>query len=199
MLLLLPIATASCVSEPLSPEEEFAAAGRAAEAWVQKHPNGWALALETGRAPARPQGSEPCSGNPDSGFTTLQLRDRGLDVLLLFRCPVDGSASPTELSSSLAYIVLDELPHGISSRGWTFAVMTPASSIQDGIGLTAPSAGRMRLSVDTPLYAVRGLSTRADCQPPADGPSPPGCHLTREHGIPLALSVTFPFTGSLLD
>jgi hypothetical protein len=93
-------------------------------------------------------------------------------------------------------VVLQELPHGIESRGWRFQVLTTSSSVDEEVTFTMAAPGRLRIGIETPLYAVSGHSVRPACQPPADAPSPEGCHLLRPLRTPLRLSLAVPFHGS---
>lgn len=77
--------------------------------------------------------------------------------------------------------------------------VTPSSSVHEGVAFAVPAPGRLRIDVRTPLYAVSGHSVRPSCEPPADAPSPEGCHLLRPHRAPLRLTLAVPFRGSELQ
>lgn len=191
-LVALPALLAAGCAGPVDPQSEFAAAERAAERWLARHPDGWTLRIDATRALHRPEWSKPCSANPESGFTVLRHRAGGTEIDLLFRCPAGADDDVQALDAALAYVVLQELPHGIATRGWRFRVATPTSSIDSGFSLAQTPTGRLALHIETPLHAVLGNSERATCQPPADAPYPPGCSLIREHRVPLRLTLTVP-------
>jgi hypothetical protein len=190
--LSLPILIAAGCAGPVDPEAEFAAAERAVERWVARHATGWTLQIDATRGLHRPEWSKPCSANPESGLTVLRYRAAGTEIDLLFRCPIGPGAGTDALDAALAYVVLQELPHGIAVRGWRFRVVTPTSSIDSGFSLEPSPSRRLALHIDTPLYAVLGNSERPVCQPPADAPYPPGCSLAREYRLPLRLRLTLP-------
>jgi hypothetical protein len=179
-------------------DAEFAAASRAVDAWVHRHADAWTLNLESGRALTRPAWSQPCAANPPSGFTVLRYEASDAEIDLLFRCPVDGGATVQQLQAAFAGIVLQTLPHGIRSSGWEFRVLTPSSTVEEGVTFQS-QAGQLRVAVETPLYAVYGRSLRDDCMPPADAPMEPGCYLNRQVPIPLRLTIRVPASLSALN
>lgn len=193
---LLAVPGCTGITEPMS---EFATASQAAGDWVQRNPEGWTLDLNGTRPLERPQWSTSCARNPDSGFTVLRYASVATEIDLAFRCPVDGTAGIEDLAAAFSHAVLQKLPHGISSPGWSFHVSTPSSSVTETVTLSAPTEGLMRVVIHTPLYAVYGHSLRPSCQPPADAPSPEGCYLLIEHRVPLRLNLVVPFDGSVLD
>jgi hypothetical protein len=153
----------------------------------------------------RPVWSKPCSQNPDSARVTLRYGDAGgqesgktAEIDLAFRCPIGTGVAVGDLAGAFADAVLQHLPHGIVAPNWTFDLLTPSSSVKDGVGFQQPAVGRLLVTIETPMFAVYGHSTRPDCKPPADAPSPPGCYLQIEHRIPLRLKLTAPFTGAEL-
>ena len=199
LLLVMPLATTACADPLFGPRDELAAATRAIDRWVAQHPDEWRVTL-VGKAPlTRPEWSVPCDQDPHSGMTVLQYRAGGAELQLGFRCPVAEAGGAEDLAAAFAYAALDALPHGIESSGWEFRVQTPSSSVQEGVTFRAVEAGRLLVTIETPLYAVYGHSTRPACQPPADAPSPQGCYLSVEHRIPLKLVLSVPFTGSELE
>jgi hypothetical protein len=123
----------------------------------------------------------------------LRHQAPGTEIDLFFQCPIDGTATVEELNAAFAFAVLQELPHGISSPRWRFRILTPSSSFSDGVTFARDPGGRLRVSVETPLFAIFGHSERASCQPPAGGSSAGGCHLQREHRIPLDLTLLVPY------
>jgi hypothetical protein len=199
-LLLLALSSASisgCLADILAPEASLAAANRAVDSWIKEHADEWRLTKQVARPPALADWSRPCSQNPPSGLTAIRIRESGMDVLLFFRCPVEGGVDAPDLNAAFSHAVLDELPHGITARGWRFTISTPSSSFSEAVMFSNPTAGRVRVEIDTPLYAVYGHRTRPSCQPPADAPSPPGCHLLREHRVPIRLTFSIPFGNDI--
>jgi len=194
---LFLLATVSCRGIA-DPGEEYTAARRAADRWVQRHPTGWTLSLKGERALTRPTWSRGCADRPESGFTALRYAAEDVEIDLFFRCPVGDAAGAADLARAFSHAVLQELPHGIESRGWRFDVRMPSSSVSEKVTFSAPAPGRLVVGVETPLHAVYGHSVRTACQPPADAPSPEGCYLSREHRIPLSLTLTVPFQGTEL-
>jgi hypothetical protein len=77
-------------------------------------------------------------------------------------------------------------------------VLTPSSTVQEGVTLQS-QAGQLRVTVDTPLYAVYGHSVRESCIPPADAPSEPECYLSRQIPLPLNLTLRVPASLSALN
>lgn len=193
-LVCVLLVTTACNSIT-GPKSEFAAANRAVNRWVQRHPNGWALNLGGDRALTRPEWAKPCAHNADSGFAVLRYASGGMEIDLFFPCPLDATSRVEDLAAAFSHVVLQELPHGITSRGWRFHVSTPSSSVSEKVPFSAPAPGRLLVTIQTPLYAVYGHSTRSSCQPPADAPSPEDCYLQREHRIPLSLNLAVPFHG----
>lgn len=197
-----PVTTTSSVTTTTSVDDEYQAAQRAAREWIARNPNGWVLTLDRDKPLVRPEWSKPCSENPDSKSVTVRYGDGGpaaggaTEVDLGFECPVGTGAGVGDLTRAFADAVLPHLPHGITAPGWTFDILTPISSINQGVAFSQPAAGRVLITIDTPMFAVYGHSTRAECQPPADAPSPAGCSLQLEHRIPLRLALTAPFTGA---
>jgi hypothetical protein len=198
-LVVVAVLTVSGCGNVTQPEFEYAAAQHAVERWVEQHQGGWSLTLRSSRVLTRPEWSRPCADSPDSGFTTLRHATAGTEIDLLFRCPVGPGASVDELAAAFAFVVLQELPHGIRSPGWRFRVLTPSSSISEQVTFSTTAAGRMRVEIETPLYAVHGHSEREACRPMVDGPSAEGCYLGREHRVPLSLTLEVPFQGSELN
>jgi hypothetical protein len=180
------------------PAEEKAEAERLVARWVLQHAQEWSVNLTSPRTLVRPYWSQPCSRDPDSGFTALALNGEG-GIMLFFRCPLGGERTPEALQHAFAFMVIDDLPHGIVAPGWTFTVYTPASSFEDGVTFSAPQPNVLAVNVETPLYGVYGRSTRSRCEPRADEPMRSECYVFREHRIPLRLRLTVPFSGSELQ
>lgn len=168
----------------------------AAESWTAAHPLSWSVVTSSTQAPRRTSWSQPCSANPPSGFVALNVQTATTRVTVFFRCPVTSARTAAELRDTFNHIVLEELPHGLAVPNWSFEVLTPASSLFSGVSFFDQVGGRVRIQVETPLYAIYGHSSRRTCTPPADGESAPSCYVFREHAIPLTLSVSVPFDGS---
>jgi len=185
--------------DPLSPAGEFAAATEAVDAWTAARPNAWSISAVGARAPQRAEWSKGCSASPVSGLVALEASAGATRLLLFFRCPAVEHASAAALQAAFSHVVLDELPHGLAVSNWSFSARTPSSSFSDGVLFSSPSSGRLRIAIATELYGLFGHSERPSCVPPADGPSLEGCYLFREHHVPLAVSVTVPWTGAELQ
>lgn len=178
---------------------EFAAANRAAEDWVDGHRTSWTLSLSSSHQLSRPSWANPCDQNPVSGTTVLRYAAANTEIDLHLQCPLGPAATWQDLAASFSRAVLQELPHGIRSNGWTFRVMTPASAIATGVTFAEATGNRIKVTIETPLYAIIGHSTRDNCSAPADAPSPEGCYLVREHPVPLRLTLVVPFRSAALE
>jgi hypothetical protein len=197
VLLALLVASVGC-SDLLGGRAELATAERAAGRWAARHPTGAAWSMQTGRPLARPAWSPPCSAAPESGTVTVSHIDRGTELHLAFRCPIAEPLGPVELQDAFAYAVLDRLPHGISVPGWRFRLLTPTSSVSDGVTFAPGPGGRVEIRIEAPLHAITGRSTAPRCEPPADAPMPEGCYLSRPHAIPLSVVLTAPIDAGTL-
>lgn len=199
MLICLHFVTA-CGGEAsiTSPASEFLWATRAVDAWVSAHPDEWIVHINGSNSLVRPEWSAPCSQNPPSGQVTLRYSAPGTEIDLHFDCPLTAAASAADLAAAFSIAVLLP-PHGIESPGWSFRVVTPSSAVRTGVTFAPPAAGRLLVTIDTPLYAVYGNSTRPACEPIPDGAYAEGCSLRREHPIPLRLTLLVPFDVSALN
>jgi hypothetical protein len=197
--------TRSSVTTTSNPRDEYQDALAAARDWIAHHQDEWVFRQERDTPLVRPTWEKPCSQSPDGGTVTLEYGDTGgqaggktTEIDLAFRCPSGTGVTVGGLATLFAYAVLQHLPHGIAARNWTFDLLTPVSSIAQGVAFKEPAAGRLLVTIDTPMFAVYGHSTRPECKPPADAPTPEGCYLQLEHRIPLRLALTMPFTGAEL-
>ena len=129
----------------------------------------------------------------------LRYESADTEIDFHFTCPLGPSAGVDELRAAFAFAVLTELPHGIEIPGWHFALFTPTSSVREVVTFEPAENGGVRIFVDTPLYAVRGVSLHRSCEAPADAPLPPGCWVLREHPIPLRVTVQARLDGSELE
>lgn len=184
--------------DPLSPAEELAAATDAVDGWIAARPTAWSVSAVGARAPQRAEWSDACSASPVSGLVALEANAGATRLLVFFRCPVVAPASAAGLQAAFSHVVLDRLPHGLAVPNWTFAARTPSSSFSDGVSFSSPASGRLRIAIATELHGLYGQSERPACAPLADGPSLERCYLFREHRVPLAVSVTVPWTGAEL-
>jgi len=175
-----------------------ARAERAIEAFRQRHPTEWRVDLGTLRPLARPVFSPACSAGSPRGFVMVRHATADVEIDLAFRCPIGPGDGAAPLQERFAFAVLGRLPHGIAMRGWVFTVLTPTSSFSEGVTFADAASGRVRVTIDTPLYAVQGLDTRSSCLPPADSSYPPECYVTREHRVPLRLTLTAPISTATL-
>jgi hypothetical protein len=196
--------TTTSAARTSTPGDEYQAARTAAQDWIAHNPDQWVLRLNRDNPLFRPAWSKPCSENPDSRSVTLRYGAGGqeagktTEIDLAFRCPIGTGVAVGDLAGAFADAVLQHLPHGIVAPNWTFDILTPRSSFAEGVAFKQPAVGRLLVTIETPMFAVYGHSTRPECKPPADASSPPGCYLQLEHRIPLRLSLTAPFTGAEL-
>jgi hypothetical protein len=193
------------VVKSANPDVEYQAALTATRDWIVRNPDGWTLDLERDNPLVRPEWSEPCSENPDGGLVTLRYGDAGAqeagkttEIDLGFRCPIGAGAAVGDLAGAFDYAALHHLPHGITAPNWTFEILTPVSGFNEGVAFTEPAAGRVLVTIDTPMFAVYGHSTRPECKPPADASTPEGCYLELEHRIPLRIDLAAPISGTEL-
>ena len=195
------LAAAGCGGLPLeatSGRSSPAEAERAVEAFLRRHPSEWRLDLATVRPLERPAFSPRCSAGSPSGFVMVRHETADVEIDLAFRCPIGAGDGAAALQERFAFAVLGRLPHGISAPGWVFRVLTPSSSIDAGVTFADAGSGRVRVAIDTPLYAVQGVDTRPSCIPPADSSMPAECYVTREHRVPLKLRLTAPISTATL-
>ncbi|HEU0014087.1 MAG TPA: hypothetical protein VFQ45_10410 [Longimicrobium sp.] len=192
---MLPLAwllMAFSCEEPLTPEEEYAEAQRVVDWWVAMHPDGWDVDL-SGWPLQRPEWSKPCSQNPPMGTVVLRYFATNTEIDLHFRCPLGASSTAQDLAAAFQFAVLTHLPHGLLSSGWKFEMLTPTSSISEGVTFPAPGPRQLLVDIDTRLYAVYGQSVRKACEPPQDAPALEGCYLSRQHSIPLRIRMSATF------
>jgi hypothetical protein len=190
---------AGCGGLPL--ESVLSSSGGADEvvdAFVRRHAAGWRLDLATERPLARPSFSPPCSGGSPSGFVMVRHETADTEIDLAFRCPIGVGDGAAALQEHFAFAVLGRLPHGMSARGWVFRVLTPTSSIERVVTFADARDGRVRVTIETPLFAVQGVDTRPSCVPPADGSMPDACYVSREHPVPLTLTLTAPIATATI-
>lgn len=187
----------SCTST-LDPLQQVAVANRAVDQWVARHPTEWTVSLGE-RTLFRPEVSRSCSQGGTNNFVRLRYESADTEIDFFFTCPLGPTAGVDELRAAFAFAVLTELPHGIEMPGWRFALFTPTSSVREVVTFEPAGNGRVRIFVDTPLYAVRGVSLHRSCEAPADAPLPPGCWVLREHAIPLRVTLHARLDGSELE
>jgi len=191
VIVLAGLSLAGC-SEALGPKGEKRAAEAAVTRWIQQHPDGWTLDLASTNPLMRPAGSQPCSEAPESGLTVLRHSARNVEIDFFFKCPLPAQPTSEDLSAAFSHVVLQRLPHGIRSPGWTFDVLTPSSAVEEDVTFETPGPSQLRITIRTPLYAIYGRSIRASCEPPADAPYSEECYLQAEHRVPLTVSITVP-------
>ncbi len=185
-------ATASCDAELMSPEFERVMAERAAADFVSQHRDAFRVSVRGTDAPAVLEQSSACGAPGGSGLNALVLTGRDAQISLYLDCAVAPGASAAELSAALAFVVINELPHGITAPGWRFWLLTPSSSFTDGVTL-AVAGGRLTVDIDTPLFAVSGYSERPSCETPLDAMAKPECYLQRPFDVPLHLTFSVPY------
>lgn len=184
-------ATASCTGEMMSPEFERVMAEQVAMDFASRHRDGWRVFVRGDDAPAVLEQATTCD-EPGGGFNALRLSGPGARILLFLDCAVSPGATAAELAAALAFVVIDELPHGITVPGWRFWVLTPQSSFTDGVTF-AVSGGRLTVEIDTPLFAISGYSERPSCEAPQDGFATNECYLRRPFDVPLRLTFSVPY------
>jgi hypothetical protein len=192
LVFALALGSASCDRELLSPEYERILAEKAAMEFVARHRDEWRVHVRGIEAPAVLELGGSCDTPGGSGLNGLLLAHRETRLTLYFDCPIASGATAADLSAALAFVVIDELPHGIASPGWQYAVQTPSSSVTNGVTLGV-AAGRLTVDVDTPLFAVTGFSERAACLPAQDDLVTPECYVHRAFRVPLRLTFSVPY------
>jgi hypothetical protein len=191
--LLFAATTSAC--GPATQAEAQAAADR----WANARTDGWTLTVDEQRAAQAFQFaaySHACPSSSTADFSSIVYTAPGYDVTLDFDCV---AARPTDLAAlreTFAFAVLNRLPHGLDVEGWKFWVLTPASSFTEGVEIAALGGGRLMVRINTQLYAIVGAKSDPACAV-QDAPAPEGCSVHRDLGIPLALTLTAPFTLQL--
>lgn len=188
----------SCTST-LDPVQQLAAANRAVDQWVARHPTEWAVTLGGERTLYRPESSTSCAQGGKNNLVALTYESADTEIDFHFTCPLGPTAGVDDLRAAFAFAVLTRLPHGIETPGWRFRLLTPSSHVRDLVTFQTEGNGGFRIFIDTPLYAVWGMSLHPSCKAPADAPTPPGCWVVREHPIPLRLTLQARLDGSELE
>lgn len=135
-------------SEVLGPDEEKRAAELAVARWIEQHPDGWTVDLVSTKPLMPPDWAQPCSDTPESGFTVLRHSAPDVEIDFFSKCPLRAQPSPEELSAAFSHVVLQRLPHGIRSPGWTFDVLTPTSSVDEGVSLSTAAENLTVLAIE---------------------------------------------------
>ncbi len=188
------LGTVSCDAEVFSPEYERVLAENAIMEFVSGHRDEWRVVVRGADAPAVLESGSSCATPGGSGLNALLLTHRNARMTVYLDCPIGPGATAAELAAALAFVVIDDLPHGIASPGWEYRVLTPSSHVFEGVTLDL-SGGRLTVSIDTPLFAVDGHSTRPACVPPQDAESEPECYVQRPFAVPLRLTFSVPYTN----
>lgn len=195
---LLAIGALACSGDPVGPPVGAQQASEAVDRWVRAHPNEWVVEVTGFRAPRLVEWSQPCTQSPPSGRTVLEVAQGDTRLHLFFNCPLAADPGPADLRSAFAYAVVETLPHGIWASGWEFRVLTPTSSITSGVSFATASAGRLRITLQTGLFAVHGRNILPRCEGPQDSSAPTGCTVQRAHDIALDLEMTVPYVASAI-
>jgi hypothetical protein len=171
-------------------------ADQAVHRWAQEHAGGWTItADDASHAFVRAPFSETCVNNT----ITLRYVAPGYQVDLGVACPGPQGTDLAGLRSGLEYVVLDELPHGLDVPGWRFRIFTPTSSFTEGVELVSWDGGRLKVKIDTGLFALDGDRDGKECETPADGATPAACRVRAElRNLPLHLTVTAPLAAATL-
>lgn len=186
-------------SSALDPVQQLAAANRAVDEWVARHPTEWAASVSGERTLFRPEFSTSCSQGGKNNLVALTYASGDTEIDFYFTCPLGPTASIEELRSAFAFVVLTRLPHGVRVPGWTFVLRTPTSSVEEAVTFEPAASGSIRIGIDTPLYAISGRSLDPSCQGPLDAPASAECYVTREHAIPLRVTLRARLDGSELQ
>jgi hypothetical protein len=189
---------------------------QAAADWVAAHPNEWVLDIDdrqSGHTMKRPSWSGGCGGGPavigtsqvmpapgtSPSTVVLRYATSETSVDFFFRCPIQAPVTAEVLNATFSHAVLDQLPHGIAVSNWQFKILTPSSSFSKGVTFMAVGDGRLKAQIRTELYSIRGTSKQPECKAPADGSMRPECFVSREHRIPLILTMEVPFDPGALQ
>lgn len=187
----------SCTSS-LDPVQQLAAANRAVDQWVARHPTEWAVSLGE-RTLYRSEFSTSCAQGGKNNLVALTYAAADTEIDFFFSCPLGPTASIDDLRAAFAFVVPTRLPHGVHLPGWTFKLYTPTSSVRETVTFEPVADGGIRIHIDTPLYAIAGRSLHPSCESPADAPAPAGCYVSREHRIPLRPTLRARIDGSALE
>jgi hypothetical protein len=191
VLFALFLVVAGCGGEASQGE-----ANQAVQKWAQDHVAGWTLTVDDAdHAFARPAFNEVCPNN------TLVVRyaATGYEIDLAFTCPGPLGTDLAGLRSSFKFAVLTTLPHGLDVPSWKFDIFTPSSSFKDGVEIVSWDSGRLKVKVDTKLFALDGRKESEECRPLADGPTPAACLVRAElNNLPLHLTITAPLSPDTL-
>lgn len=179
-----------CADAPLSPDNEQRLAERAMDGWVREHPDGWAMAVTTGRALERPEWTPSCSSPETNGYVSLRVNAPRGEIELAFRCPIDERTTAQELQDHFVRAVPWNLAQVISAPNWRFQAWLPESSIFDGVTFHTPVPGLLAINIATGVTGIRGESTRAGCA--AEPANTEGCVLSRRHAILMQVRFTVP-------
>jgi hypothetical protein len=191
VLFALSLVVAGCGVEARQDE-----AKHAAQKWAQDHVAGWTLTVDDAdHAFTRPSFNEVCPNN------TLMVRyaATGYEIDLAFTCPGPQGTDLAGLRSSFKFAVLTTLPHGLDVPSWKFDILTPSSSFKDGVEIVSWDSGRLKVKVDTRLFALDGRKDSEECRPPADGRTPAACLVRVElNNLPLRFTITAPLSPDTL-
>lgn len=172
-----------------------------AERFAQEHRAGWQLHAheqDATRALQFASFSKRCTSGDRDDKTTLEYVAPGYEIAFGFSCLPGRNTDLAALKDAFSYVALNQLPHGIKANGWKFVVMTPSSSIDQGVELLELANGRLSVRITTPLFAVYGESLdRQACPQLADAALPPHCFVNRELGFPLTLNLSVPFSQEI--
>jgi hypothetical protein len=172
-----------------------------ADRFAQEHSAGWQLRAheqDATRALQFASFSKRCTTGDSHDKTTLEYVASGYEIAFGFSCLPGRTTELAALKDAFSYVALNQLPHGIKANGWKFVVLTPSSSLAEGVELLELANGRLSVRITTPLYAVYGESLdKQACPHQEDGALPANCFVNRELGFPLALSLSVPFSQEI--
>ena len=181
-----------CTADPLEPRTERAQAEDAIDAWIGRHPDGWAGAARSADAPTRPSWTPACSDPASPGYVSLRLDGPGGEIELAFRCPLDERATVEQLQTQFVRAVPWDLPTGIRSPNWRFQTLLTVASIYDGVTFHTPSPGLLAVDINSMMRGVMGTSTRCPGTAVAYDSLPDACVVLREHRVRMQMRYTVP-------
>lgn len=188
---------AGCGEGPLLPQDEVTAVTAAMDAWVARHPDGWAGAVTTTTPLTRPDWTPSCADPANiNGYVSLRLAtDRG-DIELAFRCPLGEHATVAQLQETFLHAIPGNLPIGLVADHWRFQPLLPLNAVFNGVTFHEPTPGQFAIDIASEMDGIRGTNVRRACA--ADGAPAALCRVDRAHHVPLWMRFTVPADLSTL-
>jgi hypothetical protein len=124
-------------------------------------------------------------------ITKFNFQQDGYWVSVAFKGELSADTSKDALQDRFWYAALDRLPTpGLDLPGWEVRPRTPTSSIRKGVEVLAYGDGKIKVRVQTGLFALYGRDP--SILVPADAPSPPGSYFQIRRRFPLDLTLEAP-------